>query len=631
MRRFRPRSFVRPAGVALAWAASLALTVSSPARAQVASALLTEGAALTDVPGHTVSSLNNTAVNHGAGFAVSANSSDGTTTLSHVWGNAAGGPGATMRTEGTFGPLVQTAYESFYGMSNTGNVAYSATGTGGPAGGFDSVWLDDSPIAVEGDPYPHAANFWWSFGSRPGVTADGTIYWVGGITDVLGGSTDNRGLFYGPGATPLLIGGDLLPNLPAAISMVTSISFDYRFSALGTHYIGEVDMDGATATDAAIVMSGAGLLVDGALVQEGTPLPAAAGGLPGELWGLFDFVGVTESGDWMLTGDSNAATAVDEFIMKNGVVIYREGDVVDSQTLSGALEGGYMNEDGDIAYVWDIAGGALEALFFNDQLLLTEGDFVDFDNDGVVEPTSILTDFTGISTLTVSDRDLGGGVNVYFTADVVTPSGTLEGFFCLRVETGPTPIRLSGLEAIADPRAPRVTVQWSTSSEVDHDGFLVYRSKTIGGEYARLTEGLVRGRSPYTYVDDSVQRSTTYFYKIGALDLGGHEELYGPVEVRTAGLGIGTELAFSRPNPFTDRTRISFSLARDSQARIDLFDVSGRRVATLVDAELPAGEHAYWWDGSLANGGRSTGGVYFYRLEADGVSRTQKLVHLNER
>jgi hypothetical protein len=536
-----------------------------------------------------------------------------------------------MRSEGTFGSLVQTAYESFYGMSDTGQIAYSATGTGGPVGGFDSVWLDDVPIAVEGDLYPNDANFWWSFGSRPGVTGDGTIYWVGGYTDTQGGSTDNRGLFYSAAATPLFVGGDLLPNLPGALNTGTTVSFDYRFSALGTHHIAEIVLVGSTSFDAAMVVDGAGLLVDGSLVQEGMPVPAAAGGLPGELWAAFDFAGINENGDWFLTGDTNGAAATDEFVMKNGVIVVREGDVVDGQTLSGSIEGGFMNENGDYAYIWDVNGGAQEALFFNDQLILLEGDFVDFDNDGLVEPTSTLTDFTGISALTISDRDMTGAVNLYFTADVVTPAGTLEGFFCIRVETGPTAIQLSGLSATPDVRTPRVTLQWSTSSEIDHDGFHVYRSKTIGGEYARLNDAVVRGRSPYTYVDDAVRAATTYYYQVGAVDMAGHEVLYGPIEARTADLGIRTELAFSRPNPFAQRTQISFSLARDTKARLELFDVSGRRVATLVNEDLTAGEHAYWWDGSLENGGRSTGGVYFYRLEADGVTRTQKIVHVNER
>ena len=123
--------------------------LQGPATAQVATSLLNEGDAYpAGGAGHIVTGLNNTAVNHGNGFAVSLNSSDGTTTLSHIWGNAAGGPGANIRTEGTFGSLVQTSFESFYGIDDAGSVCYSASGTGGPVGSFDSVWKDDTPLAL---------------------------------------------------------------------------------------------------------------------------------------------------------------------------------------------------------------------------------------------------------------------------------------------------------------------------------------------------------------------------------------------------------------------------------------------------------------------------------------------------
>jgi hypothetical protein len=180
----------------LASALIVAAMLTAPAMGQTASALLHEGDTLGPA-GHSVNFLNNPAANHVGGYAIGLSTTDGTTTLSHIWGNAAGGPGAIMRTEGTFGPLVQTAFESFYGMSDTGNLAYSATGTGGPVGGFDSVWLDDSPVAVQGAAHPTLPGQFWSFASRPGVTGDGMPHFVGGITAVQGGSTQNRGLFFG--------------------------------------------------------------------------------------------------------------------------------------------------------------------------------------------------------------------------------------------------------------------------------------------------------------------------------------------------------------------------------------------------------------------------------------------------
>ena len=137
-----PLRGVRPAFACAALAGAAGVT----AHAQIASAMLQEGGPLPGVPGVNVSSINNSAVNHVGGFAFQINTSD---SLARVWGNASGGAGATMRVEGTFGALVQTGFESFYGISDAGRVSYSPSGTGGPVGGFDSVWLDDDPIALE--------------------------------------------------------------------------------------------------------------------------------------------------------------------------------------------------------------------------------------------------------------------------------------------------------------------------------------------------------------------------------------------------------------------------------------------------------------------------------------------------
>ena len=73
------------------------------------------------------------------------------------------------------------------------------------------------------------------------------------------------------------------------------------------------------------------------------------------------------------------------------------------------------------------------------------------------------------------------------------------------------------------------------------------------------------------------------------------------------------------PNPFIGRTELSFRLAEASDVRLHVFDVAGRRVLSLVDRRLAAGEHIFAWTGADA-GERPVGrGVYFARLVVDGV------------
>jgi hypothetical protein len=412
---------------------------SSAASGQVASALLVEDGPIPGSGGETISALNNTAVNHVGGYAVSITTNN---SISLIWGDPAGGSGTVLRTESTIGDLEQTSFESFYGISDAGNLSYSASSTNTVTGttGLDGVWLDDTFVALEEEPVVSLPGFFWSFASRPGVTASGVPYWVGGYTDTAGTSTQERGLFFGAGATVLLTGGDPLPNSPFPIDEGSSnIDFDYRFSAEASHYILPVLVDsGSTLDDGVMTYDGAGLLLDGQLVRESSPVPAAVGGLPGEEWDNFDFMGATEDGKYLFTGDTDADTSQDEFVAVNGQIQFREGDVADGFVLSGSIEGAYMNEQGDVAFIWDIdtTEGNVEALYFNGGLLLKEGDAVDLDGDGVVEPDSILANFTGISALTVGDQGPGGVVNVYFTADIDTEGTSsstddVEGYFCV--------------------------------------------------------------------------------------------------------------------------------------------------------------------------------------------------------
>lgn len=411
----------------------VALVAAPTLLADPPSALLREGDTLA---GDTVTSIGNPAANHAGGYALGINTSDGTTTFSRYWGNPAGGAGALLRTEGTIGDYLQTSFESFWGMSNAGAIAYSPMCTHVPSGttGLDSVWVDDTIIAMEGEPYPHMADRWWSFGSRPGITDDGIPYFVGGIRTTPDGTTSNRGLFYGPTATPLLLGGDAVPNLPDVLDTASTVSFDYRFSEMGTNYLAEVQFVGSSTANNAMVMNGAGLMLGGGLVAEGSPVPASIGGLAGELWDNFDYLSITEGGSWIMTGDTAADTTMDEFIVLNGNIAYREGDALTTgEVLSGAIEGGYMNEAGDWGAIWDIDGGALEALILNGGLLLQEGDAVDWDGDGIIDPDAILTDFTGTSTLVIGDPGIDSFFDVYFTADIDVAGEVLEGYFKMTV------------------------------------------------------------------------------------------------------------------------------------------------------------------------------------------------------
>lgn len=83
------------------------------------------------------------------------------------------------------------------------------------------------------------------------------------------------------------------------------------------------------------------------------------------------------------------------------------------------------------------------------------------------------------------------------------------------------------------------------------------------------------------------------------------------------------------PNPFNPQTTIAFSLKQRARVRIDVFNVAGQLVKTLLDETRTAGAYAdVRWEGIDDGGTRVSSGIYFYRLTTDGFTDTRKMVLL---
>jgi hypothetical protein len=82
----------------------------------------------------------------------------------------------------------------------------------------------------------------------------------------------------------------------------------------------------------------------------------------------------------------------------------------------------------------------------------------------------------------------------------------------------------------------------------------------------------------------------------------------------------------NHPNPFNPTTEISFSLPVTSQVRLDVFNIMGQKVTTLVDGSLPAGKHSVIWDGKSSAGETAASGVYFYKIEAADFTDVKKML-----
>jgi hypothetical protein len=88
----------------------------------------------------------------------------------------------------------------------------------------------------------------------------------------------------------------------------------------------------------------------------------------------------------------------------------------------------------------------------------------------------------------------------------------------------------------------------------------------------------------------------------------------------------GFELAQNYPNPFNPETEISYSIPEATNVKLEIFNIMGQKVTTLVDQHQDAGTYTVKWNGRNANGSPAASGVYFYRMITDNFSESKSMV-----
>jgi hypothetical protein len=103
------------------------------------------------------------------------------------------------------------------------------------------------------------------------------------------------------------------------------------------------------------------------------------------------------------------------------------------------------------------------------------------------------------------------------------------------------------------------------------------------------------------------------------LSIGWPDSTGTPVDAPEAAPAAATRINGVFPNPFRAQTSVRFRVeTAGSMVRIDVFDVSGRRVRTLLERRMPRGDHMVGWDTMDAAGRPVAAGVYVARLTVDG-------------
>jgi hypothetical protein len=189
-----------------------------------------------------------------------------------------------------------------------------------------------------------------------------------------------------------------------------------------------------------------------------------------------------------------------------------------------------------------------------------------------------------------------------------------------------TPVELASFEVT--PLADALKLDWRTALEQENKGFHVERRVKGNDAWSALTfvpgAGTTNREQKYAYVDADVVSETTYQYRLRQEDLDGSIQLSPIREGRIASASTGAmvnRLEQNRPNPFSEGTSISYTLAKAGTATIEIVDMVGNTVRTFT----VSGSGSLTWDGTDAGGTAVANGVYVYKLVGEGFSISKKL------
>jgi hypothetical protein len=286
--------------------------------------------------------------------------------------------GVALGAVGQYVDEIGAPTEERIGISDGGGIAWL------PApGGIVSVATTAGTLLTLGDAGPFGSTY--TSLRSPSLAPAGGLYFVASVasgeTFLLFSADETAGdLVALVGTGTAVDGGD-------TVSYVTK---EYDRSDNGAHYV--IEGGSTLATDDVIFADGIRVAIEGE--------PSGNG----DNWGNFDIKSINDSGDYVFSGDTQGATDSDEYLAYNGVISVQEGDILAGVTLGANVRSADLNNLGVVLYSWTNGDGG-ESLFYacdasdiagTTSLILSTGDVVDIDGDGVGDAT--VSDLNGTNT-----------------------------------------------------------------------------------------------------------------------------------------------------------------------------------------------------------------------------------------
>ncbi len=176
-----------------------------------------------------------------------------------------------------------------------------------------------------------------------------------------------------------------------------------------------------------------------------------------------------------------------------------------------------------------------------------------------------------------------------------------------------------------------LVLDWTLSEVEASAEFFVMRAAGADGApeepFVGLSSSAIgRDGLSFSYVDRDWEPGTSYWYRVEYVAGAERKVLFEIGPVATPALPLA--LYPNHPNPFNPSTTIRYNLPEDAHVRLLIFDVAGRRIASLVNEFQKKGMHEAIWNGRGDDGRAAASGVYFGKLEAGKKSLSRKMILL---
>jgi len=224
--------------------------------------------------------------------------------------------------------------------------------------------------------------------------------------------------------------------------------------------------------------------------------------------------------------------------------------------------------------------------------------------------------------------DIGAANNLYDISIVNDEIGWLVGTYSTIMKTDAVFVPVELVSFTANWVKDHVELEWTTATESNNYGFEIQQKYSENNSWQKI--GFVEGHGTSTEMHYysfkyTPQSGGKYSYRLKQVDSDGTFKLSA---VRDVWIPSKFALHQNHPNPFNPETKIGFELPISAHVTLDIYNMLGQKIATLIDEKRPAGLQNITWNGKDDMGQNVGSGVYFYHIKTGDFEATRKLVLL---